>query len=48
MPIPMPSKNTDVDALYIHGYIINIEEAILIPRTVFIYISFFCRYFLNV
>ena len=33
--------------IYIHGYHINIEEAISISHIVFIYISFFDRYFFN-
>ena len=50
--MPVPSKdpeanaNFDADALYklyIHGYIINILEAIPIPDTAFIYITFFGR-----
>ena len=45
MPIPKPSKSPDaLYALYIHGYIINIEEAIPIPDIVFIYITFFADF----
>ena len=55
IPMPMPSKSPDDDfeadalyKLYINFNIMNIEEAIVIPHTVFIYITSFGRYFLNV
>lgn len=44
MPMPSKGPNANFNAdylykLYIHGYIIIIEEAIPIPHTVFIHIS---------